>query len=63
MPSTTSWGDATSDRDRTALEDLTGSVLAPLAADLPRLRETSVDLHRHPQLSGLEVRTAGIVPP
>jgi amidohydrolase len=36
-------------------------VLAPLAAELPGLRETYVDLHRHPELSGFEVRTAGIV--
>lgn len=47
--------------DRSELKDLAGGVLAPLAVDLPGLRETYVDLHRHPELSGLEVRTAGIV--
>lgn len=47
--------------DRTELRDRAGGVLAPLPAMLPELRATYIDLHRHPELSGLEVRTAGIV--
>lgn len=37
------------------------AVLAPLDQDLPALRERYIDLHRHPELSFQEVRTAGIV--
>jgi amidohydrolase len=37
------------------------SVVAPLAGSLPGLREVYVDLHRHPELSTQEVRTASIV--
>jgi amidohydrolase len=36
-------------------------VMAPLDAALPDLLECYVDLHRHPELSAQEVRTAGIV--
>jgi hippurate hydrolase len=37
------------------------AVLAPLASMLPGLRETYVDLHRHPELSFEETRTASLV--
>ena len=50
-----------SDPDRSALRDRVAAVVSPLAADLGQLRATYVDLHRHPELSGAEARTAGIV--
>ena len=37
------------------------AVLAPLDQDLPALRERYIDLHRNPELSFQEMRTAGIV--
>jgi metal-dependent amidase/aminoacylase/carboxypeptidase family protein len=36
-------------------------VMAPLDDALPRWRDCYTDLHRHPELSGQEVRTAVIV--
>ena len=44
-----------------ALKDAASGVLAPLDDDLGRLVDCYVDLHRHPELSLQEVRTAGIV--
>jgi amidohydrolase len=41
--------------------DTAGAVLAPLGDQLDALVECYVDLHRHPELSTHEVRTAGIV--
>src|SRR5215212_6375302 len=41
--------------------DAAGSVLASVDGDVPELIECYVDLHRHPELSTQEVRTAGIV--
>jgi hippurate hydrolase len=39
----------------------TAEVLASLAGDMPGLVDCYVDLHRHPELSTQETRTAGIV--
>lgn len=47
--------------DRSALKSRAEAVLAPLAAELAALRDTYVDFHRHPELSGAEIRTSGIV--
>ena len=47
--------------DSAQLRTVAGEVLAPLGADLPGLRQCYIDLHRHPELSGQEIRTAGIV--
>jgi amidohydrolase len=41
--------------------DLASDVLEPLDGAMADLRTCYVDLHRHPELSGQEVRTAGIV--
>jgi amidohydrolase len=47
--------------DSSQVKAAAGEVLGPLAPALPALRECYIDLHRHPELSGQEVRTAGIV--
>ncbi len=43
------------------MDGAVASVVAPLDQALPRLREIYIDLHRHPELSTQEVRTASIV--
>ena len=43
-----------------AIAEVARTVLAPLDGQLDWLRECYVDLHRHPELSEHEVRTAGI---
>jgi hippurate hydrolase len=45
----------------TDLRERAERVLSPLEAVLPGLRDCYVDLHRHPELSSQEVRTAGVV--
>ena len=44
-----------------SIRDAAVGVLAPLARDIETLVACYVDLHRHPELSWREVRTAGIV--
>jgi len=49
------------DLDEQALRRRAGEVLAGLDGAMGGLHDTYVDLHRHPELSGQEVRTAGVV--
>jgi amidohydrolase len=41
--------------------DAAGGILGSLEADMPELVDCYIDLHRHPELSTQETRTAGIV--